>query len=143
MKTTTAELDKQQNPDAERNTGDSNWLLPSENRTRRKHYSTHAALLFSALSLPAFTRKHAFPPTKFQHISQNILPVKKKTKVHVKMCFCQVYTLFQFLSVSVNSPLKRYACKKKTFHYIFYSRTVVLLLSRVFVHVSGLISWRH
>lgn len=35
----------------ERNTSDSNWLLPSENRTRRKHYSTHThtTLLSSAL----------------------------------------------------------------------------------------------
>lgn len=32
------------------------------------------------LSLPAFTRKHGFPPTEFLHVSRNILLRKKKKK---------------------------------------------------------------
>lgn len=109
--------DKQQNPDAERNTSDSNWLLPSENRTRRKHYSTHAALLFPAL-FASFHKKTWFSSSKFLHISQNILPVKKLKSmqrcVFVKCTHCSSSHLFsRFTS-------KRCTCnsqQKKTFYY--------------------------
>lgn len=115
--------DKQQSPDAERNTSDSNWLLPSENRTRRKHYSTHSALLFSALFA---TRKHGFPPTRFLHSSQNMLHVKKSIEeyVFVKCSHCSRFCLFsQFTSKNVHVI--------QTFD--FYFRTLLLLL---LLHVS-------
>lgn len=49
MKTTTAELISSRAQMQRGKPSDSNWLLPSENRTTRKHYSVHSALLFSAL----------------------------------------------------------------------------------------------
>lgn len=67
--------------------------------------TVHTPLSCFLLSLPAFTRKHGFPPTKFLHIPQNILPVKKKNKkkklksvqrcVFVKCTHCSSSCLFQ------------------------------------------------
>lgn len=73
-----------------RNTSDSNWLLPSENRTRRKYSSTHAATLFAALSASFQREKHGFPPTQFQlSLTKHFASHEKKNekKVHAKVCF--------------------------------------------------------
>lgn len=80
--------------------------------------TVHTLLSCFLLSLPAFTRKHGFPPTKFLHVSQNILPVKKLKSmqrcVFVKCTHCSSFHLLsQFTS-------KRCTCnsqKKKTFYY--------------------------
>lgn len=111
--------DKQQNPDAERNTSDSNWLLPSENRTRRKHYSAHAALLFSALFARVHKKTRFFSYQIPARLTKHFASKKKKLKsvqrcVFVKCTHCSSFCLFsQFTSMrcTCNSQMK------KTFYY--------------------------
>lgn len=70
--------------------------------------TVHTPLACFLLPLPAFTRKHTFPPTKFLHVSWNIFPLEKKKK-NESPCkgvfFSSVHTVPDFLC-SVSSPLK-------------------------------------
>lgn len=93
--------------------------------------TVHTPLSCFLLSLPAFTRKHGFPPTKFLHVSQNILPVKKKLSmqrcVFVKYTHCSSFCLFsQFTS-------KRCTCnsQKKTFYYCVLFQESVFVVAFV------------
>lgn len=83
------------------------------------------------LSLPAFTRKHGFPPTKILHVLQNISPVKNQSPrkdvflstVHSVPVCC----LFGFTS-------KRCTCNSQTrrhFPAMFY-----FCFCRCFLYVS-------
>lgn len=133
--------DKQQNPDAERNTSDGNWLLPSENQTRRKHYSTHFVLLFSAL----FANIH-----KKTCFSSYQIPVCLKTLCQWKTSPRKDVFLSSVHTVPVsvctlNSPLKDV--------HVIHASTDILLPCFIsafcfcscfcmLVHVSSLILWR-
>lgn len=126
--------DKQQNPDAERNTSDSNWLLPSENRTRRKHYSTHSAPLFSApfASVHKKTRfsSYQIPACLTKHFFQK----EKKGSPCKDVFLSSVHTVPVF-ACSFNSPLKdvHVIHRRRHFTTMFYFRTLFLLL---LLHVS-------
>lgn len=91
--------DRQQNPDAEKNSSDANRLLPCG-----KHNCTHtlSALVFYSL-YQLSKEKHGFPPTKG---SQNILLVKGK--VHANVCFRLVCTQFKCLFLQFKSTM--WAC---------------------------------
>lgn len=113
MRTSTAELTSSRTQ-MQRSTSDSNWLLPFETPTRSKHYRTHSAPLFYALFASVHKKTCFFSqiPAHLKHFES------KKTEVRGNVCLCQVYTLFRFLSVSVNAS-KICICdsqKGKTFH---------------------------
>lgn len=164
MKTTTAELTSSrtqiQRAKAVIVTGSCHLRIePGGNIT------VHTPLACFLLPLPAFTRKHAFPPTKFLHVSWNIFPLEKKNRksmqrsVFFKCTHCSSFSLFsQFTS-------KRWACnsqKKTTFYYhvLFQGSVSVIVFACwytypagsygylpcvfcVFVFFSGLIVWLH
>lgn len=109
--------DKQQNPDAERNTGDSNWLLPCENRTRRKHCSTLRSLVFCSLCQRSQENTVFLLPnscTSHETFCQQTLSPRKDAFLS------SVHTVPVFVC-SVNSP-------QKDVLHVFYFRTRFLLL---------------
>lgn len=91
--------------------------------------TVHTPLSCFLLSLPAFTRKHGFPPTKFLHVSQNILPVKKKNCPCKDVFLSSIHTVPVFVC-SVNSPLKdvHVIHRRRHFTTVFYFRNLFLLL---------------
>lgn len=129
--------DKTQNPDAERNTSDSNCLLPSENRTRRKHYSTHSAPLFSAL-FASFQSKTRFP---FYQILVSLTKhfariTKKGKKSPCKDVFLVGVHTVPVIVCSVYSPLTdKHVIHRRSRHFtaMFCFRTQFLLW---LLHVS-------
>lgn len=130
MKTTTAELISSRAQMQRGKPSDSNWLLPSENRTTRKHYSVHSALLFSAL-FTGIHKKTWFssyqnPACLTKHFASE-KPKSTQRRVFVKCTQCSSFCLFGFTS-------KRCTCNSQTrrrFPAMFY-----FCFCRCFLYVS-------
>lgn len=128
--------DKEQNPNAERNTSDSNWLLPSENRTRRKHYSTHFALLFSTL----FANIH-----KKTRFSSYQIPACLKTFCQWKTSLCKVVFLssIQCSGFCLFSQFtsKRCTCNSQKYRHFtaMFSFSILFLLLLLYVKYTSLV----
>lgn len=103
MKTTTAELISSSAQMQRGKASDGNWLLPSENRTTRKHYSAHSALLFSAL-FTGIHKKTQFSSYQTRHVLQNILPVKNQSPCKDVFSLSSVHSVPVF--VCSHSPQK-------------------------------------